>query len=63
MVEIPSSREKMETGRFSDMVNIYQLYNVSTQKKVLQPLQSSASNLQISMDCFSEFSTISWWEV
>jgi len=55
MVEIPSSGKKMETGRFSDMVNFYQPYTVSSQMKVLQPQWSSASNLQISMDCFSLF--------
>jgi hypothetical protein len=47
MVEIPSSGERMETGRFSDMVNFYQLYSVSSQKKGLQHQWSSASNLQI----------------
>jgi hypothetical protein len=47
MVEIASSGEKMETGRFSDMLNFYQPYSVSSQTKVLPPQRSSASNLQI----------------
>ena len=47
MGEIPSSGKKMETERFSEMVNFYQLYSVSSQNKVLQPQWSSVSNLQI----------------